>query len=51
MAESAIIDHSPAGAWRAALDLQAGRPASCARCGQSTCPHSDAEYRGEVRPK
>lgn len=46
MSGAVIIDNSPPGAWRAALEREAGRPASCARCRQSTCHHPDAEYRG-----
>ena len=37
-----ILDQSPAGAWRAALD----RSATCAACRQSVCGHSDLEYAG-----
>lgn len=37
-----ILDHSPPGAWRAALD----RSATCAACRQSVCGHSDLEYAG-----
>ena len=37
-----VLDQSPPGAWRAALD----RSATCAACRQSVCGHSDLEYAG-----
>jgi hypothetical protein len=38
-----MIDHSPAGSWRAARDPEG---AACAVCHQNVCAHTDLQYAG-----